>query len=668
MFSRLLIANRGEIACRVIRTARRLGLRSIAVYSQADAGALHTRQADEAYPIGPAPAAESYLNVPAILAAARESGAEAVHPGYGFLAENADFAEACAAAGLVFVGPPPAAIRAMGSKSEAKALMAQAGVPLVPGYHGDAQSDERLAEAAGEIGYPVLIKAVSGGGGKGMRLVESEAGFADALAGARREAKAAFGDDRMLIETYMVRPRHVEIQVFADRHGNAVHLFERDCSVQRRHQKVIEEAPAPGLDPEHRAAMGAAAVRATQAIGYEGAGTVEFLYHGNGFYFMEMNTRLQVEHAVTEAITGQDLVAWQLRVAAGEPLPLDQEQIAMSGHAIEARIYAEDPARDFLPAPGRLGRLRLPEESRHVRVECGVRAGDAITVHYDPMIAKLVVWDRDRAAALTRLRRALDEMRVAGVATNVAFLAAIAAHPDFRTGAVDTGFVADHGKALLPSAEAVGDEGLALASLAELLRRRHEAAAGAERSGDPHSPWHLATGWRLNMEARGLLRFHDGERDLSIAVGYGPQGYRLGLPGGEIQARADLGPDGELRAELNGRRVAATVVRGDGELTVIANGACHRLRLHDPLAEGWSEDLAGGRLAAPMPGRIVEFRVAVGARVARGAPLVVMEAMKMEHTIHAPADGIVAAVHFAKGDLVEEGVDLLDIDPLEPET
>jgi 3-methylcrotonyl-CoA carboxylase alpha subunit len=662
-FDTLLIANRGEIACRVIRTAKALGLRTVAVYSEADAGALHAGLADEAVLIGPPPAAESYLKAAAILAAAEASGAQAVHPGYGFLSENADFAEACAGAGLVFVGPPPVAIRAMGAKDRAKTIMEEAGVPLVPGYHGEDQAADVLAEAAGAIGYPVMIKAVAGGGGKGMRLVEDPDGFADALAGARREAAAAFGDERVLVEKYLARPRHVEIQVFADRHGNAVHLFERDCSIQRRHQKVVEEAPAPGLGPARREEMGAAAVRAAKAIGYEGAGTVEFLYQDESFYFMEMNTRLQVEHPVTEMITGQDLVAWQLGVAAGEPLPLGQDGLRLSGHAIEARLYAEDPAREYLPSPGRLRRLRFPAPDRHVRVDSGVRSGDQISHHYDPMIAKLVVWDEDRPAAVDRLRRALAEVRAEGVTTNLAFLAAIAANPAFAAGEVDTGFVPRHAEALIPGEGPASDEVLALASLAELLRRRQEAANRADRSEDPHSPWHQSAGWRLNMEARGRLVFRDGEREVSVGVGYAPRGFVLELPGGEVRARAEGGAGGALQAELDGRPVHATVVRGAGELTVIAGGACHRLGLPNPLAEPSPGEAGAGHLMAPMPGKVVEVRVAPGQRVRRGAPLMLLEAMKMEHTITAPVNGTVAAVHFAAGDLVEEGVDLLDIEP-----
>src|SRR5208283_1457309 len=450
MFRKILIANRGEIACRVIATARRMSIATVAVYSDADARARHVEMADDAYPIGPPPARESYLRSDAIIDAARRSGAEVIHPGYGFLAENAAFAEACTAAGIVFIGPPPAAIRAMGSKAAAKALMERAGVPLVPGYHGDAQDAATLAAAAARIGYPVLIKASAGGGGKGMRIVERPDALAAAIEGAKREAAASFGDDRVLLERYLTRPRHIEIQVFADTLGNIVSLFERDCSIQRRHQKVLEEAPAPGMDQVHRAAMNQAAIAAARAVGYVGAGTVEFIAEDGRFYFMEMNTRLQVEHPVTEMITGQELVEWQLRVAAGEPLPLRQEQLRISGHAIEARVYAEDPARDFLPSIGTLAHLRQPAESAQVRVDTGVRQGDQITPNYDPMIAKLIVWGEDRTAAVRRLAGALIEYEVVGVQTNLGLLRAIAAHPAFEKAELDTSFIAHHADQLMP--------------------------------------------------------------------------------------------------------------------------------------------------------------------------------------------------------------------------
>jgi 3-methylcrotonyl-CoA carboxylase alpha subunit len=660
MFSKILIANRGEIACRVMRTARRLGIRTVAVYSEADAGALHVASADEAVLIGPAPARESYLNIAKIIAAAKESGAEAIHPGYGFLSENAAFAEACAAAGLVFIGPSVEAIHAMGSKSEAKAIMAKAGVPLVPGYHGADQADALLLKEAKRIGYPVLIKASAGGGGKGMRRVEAAAEFAAALAGARREAKAAFGDDRVLIERYVERPRHVEIQVFADNHGHALHLFERDCSIQRRHQKVIEEAPAPGMTAERRRAMGEAAVAAARAIGYSGAGTVEFLLAADGaFYFMEMNTRLQVEHPVTEMITGLDLVEWQLRVAAGEALPLEQEQVRCSGHAFEARLYAEDPAKGFLPATGRIHHLRWPTADAKTRIDTGIRPGDEISVHYDPMLAKLIVWGEDRAIALRRFQAALAGCQVAGVANNIAFLARVAGHPAFAAGEIDTHFIERHAEALLPPAAPASDRVLALATLGELLHRAEAARTVAARSADPWSPWHLTTGWRLNLEGYDVLRFRDGATLHAITVHYRGDGYRLDLPGGPVSARGTLSAAGDLRADLDGRQTNATILRDESAVTVFIEGAAHRLVLHDPLAQAAKAEAGPARLAAPMPGKVIQVAVKAGDKVKRGAALIVLEAMKMEHSIAAPADGTVAKVHYRVGDLVEEGAELL---------
>lgn len=660
IFDKLLVANRGEIACRVIRTARRMGLRTVAVYSEADAGALHVELADEAVLIGPAAARESYLRIDRLIDAARRSGAGAVHPGYGFLSENADFAEACAEAGLVFVGPPPAAIRAMGSKAAAKALMEKAGVPLVPGYHGAAQGEAALLAEAKRIGFPVLIKASAGGGGKGMRVVEREAEFSAALASAKREAAAAFGDDRVLVEKYLRQPRHIEMQVMADRHGNVLHLFERDCSLQRRHQKVIEEAPAPGLTAEQRRVMGEAAVAAARAVGYEGAGTVEFIAEGERFYFMEMNTRLQVEHPVTEMITGLDLVEWQLRVAAGERLPWRQETLQPRGHAIEARVYAEDPVRDFLPATGRLTRLRAPREDEiHVRVDTGVREGDEVGIHYDPMIAKLVVWDESRDAALRRLRAALAAYEIAGVTTNLGFLARIAAHPAFATGEIDTDFIARHRPALVPPASPPSDEIVAGAALALLVEQEEESRAEASRSGDPWSPWHQRNGWRLNGDTYQDLRFEDGSGERSVRVHYRRGAYELEIGGRRLSARAERSRDGRLAVELGGARSRLAAVRHGREITILANGESWRLVHLDPLAPELEEDASAGRLTAPMPGRVLEVLVAVGARVARGQPLVVLEAMKMEHTIAAPADGVVARVAYAAGDLVEEGATLI---------
>src|SRR6266545_3421061 len=537
MFTKILIANRGEIACRVIRTARRLGIRTVAVHSEADANARHVRLADEAVHIGPAAARESYLVGARIIEAARATGAQAIHPGYGFLSENADFAEACEKAGVVFIGPPASAIRAMGSKSAAKALMQQAGVPLTPGYHGAEQDPALLAREAKRIGYPVLIKASAGGGGKGMRRVDAPADFEAALASCKREAMQAFGDDRVLVERYVLRPRHVEIQVFGDRHGGCVHLFERDCSVQRRHQKVLEEAPAPGLTPERRAAMGAAAVEAAKAVGYVGAGTVEFIVEpSGGFYFMEMNTRLQVEHPVTEMITGLDLVEWQLRVAAGEPLPLRQEQVQIDGHAIEARIYAEDPERGFLPSTGRLLHLAAPEASYHVRIDAGVEEGDEISPHYDPMIAKLIVWDASRERALARMRAALAQLRIVGVANNVEFLARLVASPAFAAGDLDTDLIERESEFLFPASRETPQEVWLLAALAELEREQREVPSPAET----RSPWDARDGWRLNSRASRTLTLRLGEVQQEVSVEHATGGYLLGLGGQRVFASGEM--------------------------------------------------------------------------------------------------------------------------------
>ncbi len=651
MIRSLLIANRGEIAARVARTARRLGIRTIAVHSSADAGALHVAACDEAWPIGgPAPK-ESYLRGDAILDVARRAGAEAIHPGYGFLSENAAFADACAKAGTIFVGPPASAIRAMGGKSEAKALMVASGVPVVPGYHGAAQDDATLAAEARKIGFPVLIKASAGGGGKGMRIVARAEDLAEALAGARREAQSAFGDPRLLIERYLERPRHIEVQVFFDGHGNGVYLFERDCSLQRRHQKVIEEAPAPGMDAGRRKAMGEAAVRAAAAVGYVGAGTVEFIADPAGtFYFMEMNTRLQVEHPVTEAITGLDLVEWQLRVASGEKLPLAQKDLRIAGHAFEARLYAEDPARDFLPATGTLHRLSFPAEENGVRVDAGVRQGDAVTIHYDPMIAKLIVHDADRAAALRKLAGALDAVRVAGLANNVSFLARVARHPAFAAGEIDTGFIARHRDALQPPPARADDTTLALAALG-VLCARHRAT--------PASPWDRTDGWRLNGDAHDELVFAQGEAETCVRVHYRGAGYLLDLPGGTRAATGTLDGDGRLVATLDGARLSADLARRGAELTVFRGAEAHAFHLVDRLAAADAAAAGDTKLAAPMPGRIVAVHVEAGQCVTRGQKLVVLEAMKMEHTILAPADGTVERVRFKPGEQAAEGEELV---------
>ena len=666
MFDAILIANRGEIACRIARTARRLGVRAIGVYSDADADALHVALCDEAHRLGPAPPRESYLDIAAILAAARASGAQAVHPGYGFLSENATFAAEVAAAGLAFIGPPAAAIRAMGSKAEAKAIMSAAGVPVVPGYHGAEQDDATLSAHASAIGYPVLIKPSAGGGGKGMRVVERPEALVEALAGARREAKASFGDDRVLLEKYLLRPRHIEVQVFADARGRCVHLFERDCSVQRRHQKVIEEAPAPGMTAERRSRMGAAAVEAARAIGYVGAGTVEFIVPanaGDAFYFMEMNTRLQVEHPVTEMITGPDLVEWQLRVATGEPLPLEQREIALCGHAIEARIYAEDPERDFLPSIGRLAHLRTPTLTPDVRFDTGVRAGDAITRHYDPMIGKLIVRGENRDAARRRLAEGLAACQIVGMATNVAFLQRLVAHEAFARGGVDTGLVEAHREALLRGPGPPSERALAAAALAELLSLREAAALHASASSDPWSPWQAIDTWWLNTDDHSIsLTFSAEDAAFAVRLRAGPVAP-ASVTIGERTNDAEVRRAGdELRIRLGDAAFPATVVARSDERYVFCDGTMTRLRLVNPLAHREDEAPRGGHLTAPMSGTVVGVLVRPGQRVERGAPLMILEAMKMEHTVAAPAAGRVGAVNYRAGEQVAEGADLIDID------
>ena len=665
MFDRILIANRGEIACRVVRTARRLGVGTVAVHSDADAGALHVQQADRAVRIGPAPAAESYLATGRIIEAAQRTGAQAIHPGYGFLSENAGFAEACAAVGIVFIGPPADAIRAMGSKSAAKALMEKANVPVVPGYHGAGQDPDELASQAAEIGYPVLIKASAGGGGKGMRRVDRAEDFAAALESAQREAAGAFGDDRMLIEKFVEAPRHVEIQVFADRHGNALHLFERDCSIQRRHQKVVEEAPAPGMTESRRAEMGETAVNAASAIGYEGAGTVEFIVGADGaFHFMEMNTRLQVEHPVTEMITGQDLVEWQLRVAAGEALPLAQDDLSIAGHAIEVRLYAEDPDRDFLPRTGTLKRLRLPEGDG-IRCDSGVREGDGVTVHYDPMIAKLIAWSPDgRAAALRRLGRALAETEIVGLESNRDYLQRIIGHSAFVAGTFDAGFVETHQADLHPPDAPPGDTALACAALAIELDRQERAAAAAAASTEPWSPWHLVNGWRLNDAGRHDIRLAHGGTEHVIPVAYDGAGYVLDLPSGpQLCSIEEAG--GRLRVQVGGLLLAAGAYVDDTTVAVWIDGRRTQFDRIDPLAGVASLEEAEDRLIAPMSGKVIRVMAAAGAAVEAGEPLLVLEAMKMEHTIVAPGDGTVGAIHFNAGDQVEEGAQLVDFEKKE---
>ena len=681
MFNKLLIANRGEIACRIIHTAKRLGITSVAVYSEADVNARHVSLVDEAVAIGPAPARDSYLVAETLLKAAKCTGAEAIHPGYGFLSENAGFAEACVAEGFVFIGPPPRAIEVMGSKSAAKDIMQQTGIPLVPGYHGDNQDEAFLLNEAEKIGFPIMLKASSGGGGRGMRVVNRASEFSAALRSAKREAHAAFNDDRMLLEKYLEKPRHIEIQIFCDHHGNAVHLFERDCSVQRRHQKVLEEAPAPGMTHETRIAMGDAAISAARAIDYAGAGTVEFIVDNDGrFYFMEMNTRLQVEHPVTELITGQDLVEWQLRVAAGEPLPATQDQLTVKGHALEARIYAEDPDNHFLPATGRLNHLRFPAETPDVRVDTGVRQGDAISVHYDPLIAKLIVRGNNRENCLRRMSGALRQSRVVGVTTNIDFLTSVISHEAFRAADFDTGFIERHQADLFPGKKAVHPEILCLATLYQILRRAYRSGQEATSSADPTSPWWATDSWRPNLVEEEHFRYHDGisEHDITVKqitprrsgtlrhscenrnplADHATNAYIIMVDGHSIYASGSLEPDGRLTTILDNIQRRAEVVEEHEYLTVFDEGHTHRLR-QVSYTDYSVEEEASGNLISPMPGRIVEVMVNEGQQVRKGETLLVVEAMKIEHMIAAPHDGTVQSLHYRAGEMVDGGVELL---------
>ncbi|MEJ7138502.1 biotin carboxylase N-terminal domain-containing protein [Amphibiibacter pelophylacis] len=711
MFTKILIANRGEIACRVIATARKMGIATVAVYSQADRNARHVRLADEAVCVGPAAARESYLRADAILQAARDTGAQAIHPGYGFLSENAAFARDCEAAGITFIGPPASAIEAMGSKSASKALMQRAGVPLTPGYHGDDQDGALLQAEADAIGYPVLIKASAGGGGKGMRRVDARCDFAAALASCQREAASSFGDARVLVEKCLENPRHIEVQVFADTQGHAVHLYERDCSMQRRYQKVIEEAPAPGLTPGQRAAMGQAAVDAALAVGYVGAGTVEFIAQQQPggeliFYFMEMNTRLQVEHPVTEMITGLDLVEWQLRIAAGEPLPLAQDAIPCQGHAFEVRIYAEDADHGFLPATGLLQHVQPPPASRQVRIDTGVESGDTITPHYDPMIAKLIVHGDSRSEALQRLLSALAQYQIVGVTHNLGFLQRLAGHPDFAAARLDTGLIARELERLVPPPAPVPDAVQALAALA--LHRldaqtraapapgsawAHALAGGAEVNAD------TATGWRLNdaqaaipVRLRRVAHASDGVQLDSLwrlqarpAQGTGDP---AGTPCWRLMDAAGVAQDIEVQSRPGDSAATAGLIHWqilqDGQRwqattlpdmqpgqaarvhVLVASGAQAGHWTLERILPGPDADAAqggAGHVRAPMPGKVIALLVQAGDRVEAGQPLAVMEAMKMEHTLTAPHAGVVAALNCAVGDQVGDGVDLLDLEP-----
>lgn len=632
----VLVANRGEIACRVMRTAKAMGLTTVAVHSATDREARHSREADIRVDLGGSKATDSYLQIDKLIAAAQASGAQAIHPGYGFLSENAGFARAIEAAGLIFLGPPASAIDAMGSKSAAKALMETAGVPLVPGYHGAAQDLETFRDACERIGYPVLLKATAGGGGKGMKVVEEVSQLAEALASAQREALSSFGNGQMLVEKYLLKPRHVEIQVFADQHGHCLYLNERDCSIQRRHQKVVEEAPAPGLSAEQRKAMGEAAVRAAQAIGYVGAGTVEFLLDARGeFFFMEMNTRLQVEHPVTEAITGLDLVAWQIRVAQGEPLPITQDQVPLTGHAIEVRLYAEDPANDFLPATGHLALYRESAPGPGRRVDSGVAQGDIVSPFYDPMLGKLIAWGEDREQARLRLLRMLDEFAVGGLKTNLGFLRRIIGHPAFAAAELDTGFIPRYQDELLPAPGALSDEFWQAAGAAFIQ---------SQPVGD--GPWADTRGFRAGLP-----------NEVSLHLSCAGQDRLVTLQGGAAQLRGD-----QLLIEHQGVRRAHLAVRSEGILYLRWDGQMQAVSLFDPIAAVEANQTHQGGLTAPMNGSIVRVLVDVGQSVEAGTQLVVLEAMKMEHSIRAPQAGVVKALFCQEGEMVAEGSALVELE------
>ncbi|PKI17392.1 acetyl/propionyl/methylcrotonyl-CoA carboxylase subunit alpha [Colwellia sp. 12G3] len=673
MFSKILIANRGEIACRIIKTAKKMGILTVAVYSDADKDALHVHMADEAIYLGASPSRESYLVGEKVIAAAKKTGAQAIHPGYGFLSENADFCRACQQEGITFIGPPVEAIEAMGSKSAAKNIMEKANVPLVPGYHGDDQSRDIIKKAADDMGYPVLLKATAGGGGKGMRQVWSEAEFDEGLAAAKREAMSSFGDDTMLVEKYLTQPRHVEIQVFCDNHQNAVYLFERDCSVQRRHQKVIEEAPAFSMSEFLRCKMGESAIKSAQAIGYQGAGTVEFLLDVDGsFYFMEMNTRLQVEHPVTEMISGQDLVEWQLRVAAGEKLPKKQQELTINGHAFEARIYAEDPSNDFLPSTGQLNLLKTPLESKHVRIDTGVRQGDEVSVFYDPMIAKLIVWDESREKALQRLAKALREYRIDGVTTNIEFLYNLATTDAFINADIDTGFIEKNHDAIFHQAgekqnKELLTKQLPIAALYLVLSLEKKTKTLAALSNDPHSPWHMTNAWRLNEAHNHALTLAYNDIEYAINIEQKRQSsasYYLITISAEGVTTHTVDCQGEIEGEkitvtIDGHRSQSIIAHSDNSISLYQeHGVFNFSQVHPDHGQNQDDDNHGG-LTAPMNGTVVSVLVTSGEQVNKNQPLIIMEAMKMEHTIKAPSDGVVDEVFFCAGDMVDGGAELL---------
>ncbi len=649
MFKKILIANRGEIACRVIRTARAMGVKTVAVYSDADANAQHVQMADESVRLGGTTAAESYLIKDKIIAAAKQTGAEGIHPGYGFLSENADFADACVKAGIVFIGPPASAIRAMGSKSAAKALMQKAKVPVVPGYHGEDQDIKTFKKEAAKIGYPVLLKATAGGGGKGMRIVESEADLESAVSGATREAQSSFGDPELLVEKYLVRPRHIEIQVFADNFGNTVYLFERDCSIQRRHQKVVEEAPAPHMPEKTRTSMGKAAVDAARAVNYSGAGTVEFIMGEDGnFYFMEMNTRLQVEHPVTEMITGKDLVEWQLRVASNEKLGFDQKDLSINGHAVEVRLYAEDADKDFLPATGTLRHLEFPNSSRNVRCDTGVVTGDTITPFYDPMIAKLITWGETRGQAIAQMQHLLRDVKIAGLTTNLGFLRTIMTHQAFGKGEVSTDFIAKHRANLFykPAAE-LNDVTMALACLYQMR---------AFNCGS------VPMGWRASGGGESYFYFENGEAPVAVKCQYKNDVCHFSINGRKFDiAHTEFCDDG-VCFTLNGHKTEAVVVAQGDDYWVMYNGDTGHCKLHRFAEAADHRGHHAGGLQSPMPGKVVQVLVSANQNVERGQPLLILEAMKMEHTIKAPSGGKVKEIFYKVGEQVSEGVELLAIE------
>jgi len=659
LFDKILIANRGEIACRVMDTAKKLNIKTVAVFSEADRNSLHVRRADEAYLIGPAASKESYLVMEKIIGVAKKSGAQAIHPGYGFLSENAIFADICKKEGVTFIGPPPQAIRDMGSKSASKIIMTKAGVPVVPGYHGEDQSNKKLKEEADKIGYPVLIKAIMGGGGKGMRIVLKPEDFEAMLESSRSEARNSFGDDKVLVEKYLIKPRHVEVQVFADTLGNAVYLFERDCSVQRRHQKILEEAPAPGLTAEKRKDLGTKAVAAAKAVNYVGAGTVEFIMDSDGtFYFMEMNTRLQVEHPVSEMITKTDLVHWQISVAAGNRLPLLQDQIKLHGHALEARIYAETPLNNFLPDTGKLIHLSTPTplSREHMRIETGVIQGDEVSVFYDPMIAKLVIWEKDRNSAIKSLKNALDQYKVVGPNTNVQFLKDLITHRAFIAGDVETGFIQRFKDDLLKEPAPVSPHAIAQVVLFQLLNDNQFTNATAPESNSPNT---TLSGWRLNERNKRTIQFKDGEHSVNVTAYYNHDGsYELSIHAGNKRhelkrVTGKLLENGHMTTEIDGHRINGTVVFDGNEIHVFTGSERGLLTLKEP-AYLKHDQADASSILTPMPCKVTKVMVSIGQVVQKDQPLIALEAMKMEHIIKAPFAGKIEKIYYPEGSLVAE--------------